>query len=107
MGVRDGTSIPPTDAGSVELATEDGASGNADRSGPRVLRHLLVVLGWTALLLTVVLGLAGAAGPWVAYLGMIELPGPSANALQHLSPTDRALISGAAATLLLATFTAV
>ena len=105
MGVSDGTSIPLANADRADVASEARyLSATGGPRGVHVFRRLLALLGWTALVLTALVGLAAALGPWVVYLAAFNLPGPSAGAPQgvHLSSTDIALISGAATMLLLA-----
>lgn len=110
MGVSEGTSVPLPNADRTDVASaaRDTSATRAPENA-HVLRRLLALLGWTALVLTALLGLAAALGPWVVYLAAFSLPGPSAGAPQrvHLSSTDLALISGAATMLLLAACTAI
>lgn len=105
MSVSEGTSIPLAEADRRDVgkaARDSSATGAPERV--HVLRRLLALLGWTALVLTALLGLAAALGPWVVYLAAIKLPRPPGGApgRVNLSSTDMALISGAATMLLLA-----
>lgn len=110
MGVSESTGIPLGDANRADVASYPRDSpAHDDRERVHVLRRLLALLGWTALVIATLLGAAAALGPWVVYLAALEVPTPPAGALTraHLSPTDLALISGAATMLLLAACIAV